>query len=261
MQPFWYRHFPRATYLARKIDRASYEPEMELLGVLCAPDKTGIDIGAKVGMYTYRIRKHSRDVVAFEPIPLFHSYLHKVFGTRRARIEPYAVSNKRANVTLRMPYDSGGGPQFGRSTIDPANKLAHKVVATVQELEIETRTVDDYAFDAVGFIKIDVEGHELAVLEGARKTIERDHPNLLIECNDDHFPDAVASVQKWMKDAGYDLYFLEKRAIRPAAEYSREPHWTKQSIENFICIHSSRAGLIDQLRACAETANLRPRAL
>ena len=261
MQPFWYKHFPRATFLARKAVYASYEPEMELLGVLCEPTKSGIDVGAKVGMYTYRIRKHARDVTAFEPIPLFNTMLRKVFGGRRARIEPYAVSNERTKTVLRMPYDKGGGPQFGRSTIDTGNPLRHEVVARVEELEVETRTIDDYEWGGVGFIKIDVEGHELAVLEGAAKTIDADHPNLLVECNDDHCPGGVGKLTAWMQARGYDLYFLEQRQIRPVAEYDRDVHWKGQYIENFICIHRSRAGLVDELRRCAQTADLRPRSI
>jgi FkbM family methyltransferase len=257
MQAFWYRTFPRATFVARRLVGASYEREMQLLDVLCDRNKTGIDIGAKVGMYTYRIRANSAEVVAFEPIPLFHNMLKRVFEGKRGRIEPYAVSNKRGSAVLRMPYDQGGGAQFGRSTIDVGNKLEHHVVASVRELEVETRTLDDYDFDAVGFIKIDVEGHEMAVLEGAEKTIARHHPNLLVECNDDHAPNGVANLTKWMQEHGYSLYFLHQRVIRPVAEYDRNVHWKDHTIENFICVHESRPEVVKALHERAARTSLR----
>lgn len=83
---FFYRHFPRLVFPLWRLARANYEQEMELLDMLCHPSKTGLDIGAKVGMYTYRIRRHSSDVIAFEPIPLFNGMLKAVFDGKRDRV-------------------------------------------------------------------------------------------------------------------------------------------------------------------------------
>jgi FkbM family methyltransferase len=257
MRAFWYKRFPRATFVAKRMVGASYEREMQLLDTLCDRTKLGIDVGAKVGMYTYRIRAHSSEVVAFEPIPLFHNMLKRVFDGKRARVEPYAVSNRAGTAVLRMPYDDGGGPQFGRSTIAVGNKLEHEIVASVKELEVETRTVDNYEFDVVGFIKIDVEGHEMAVLEGAETTIAKHRPNLLVECNDDHAPGGVAKLTSWMRDRGYTLHFLHQRVIRPVAEYNREIHWKHHTIENFICVHESRPEVVTALNERAAHTSLR----
>ena len=236
------------THLARRLVRASYEREMELLPVLCDRERTGIDVGAKVGMYTYRIRDRSSDVVAFEPIPLFNQMLKKVFDGRRGRIEPFAVSDKRGTAVLRMPFDQSDTPQFGRSTIDTSNPLDHKLCARTEELEVETRRIDDYEFQNVGFIKIDVEGHELAVLDGAEKTISDQHPNLLIECNDDHNPSGVSKLITWLHARDYTTWFLAKGELLDASRYDRDEHWTRQHIENFIGVHSSRAAVCDSLR-------------
>ncbi len=260
MRPFWYRRFPRSTFLARRLVGASYEREMQLLDALCDPSKTGIDCGAKVGMYTYRIRARSSDVVAFEPNPLFNRMLQAVFDGKRARIEPYAVSNTRSVVTLRLPFNSAGSPEFGRATIEAANKLQHEVVARVEEVEVETRTIDEYAFSSVGFIKVDVEGHELAVLAGAERTIREQHPNLLIESNDDHQPGGVSALLAWLRERDYEVVFLDKRTLKDASEYDRAEHWTKHSIENFIGVHRSRGDVMERLRASAARASLRARA-
>lgn len=256
MQAFWYRNFPRLTFLARRIAGASYEREMELLDVLCDRERTGIDVGAKVGMYTYRIRANSSDVLAFEPIPLFHNMLKKVFEGKRGRIEPVAVSSSRGTAVLRMPFDHTGDAQFGRSTIDRANPLTHKQVARTEELEVETRTIDEYALPKVGFIKIDVEGHEVAVLEGAEKTIAEHKPNLLIECNDDHQPDGRAKLAAWLTAHDYDGFFVDGRTVKPMDQYDRAEHWEKHTIENFICIHRSRADVREKLAARVATAKM-----
>jgi FkbM family methyltransferase len=256
MQPFWYRTFPRLTFLARRLAGANYEREMELLPVLCDPARTGIDIGAKVGMYTYRIRQSSSDVVAFEPIPLFHNMLKAVFDGKRGRIEPVAVSDRRGRATLRMPYDQKGGAQFGRSTIDVGNKLTHEQCATVEEIEVETCTLDECAIPNVGFVKFDVEGHELAVLDGAVQTIATHKPNLLIECNEDHQQDGISKLAAWLDAHDYDAFFIAGRELLPIDRYDRTEHWDKHTIENFIGIHRSRGEVRERVAAHVKTARM-----
>src|SRR5213079_560886 len=100
--PFSYRRMPRLVFLMRRLSRANYEREMELLDLLCDRNRPGIDVGAKVGMYTYQM-------------------LRAVFEGKRGRIEPYAVSNQRGTAILRLPYDHEGKGKYGYSTIEPAN--------------------------------------------------------------------------------------------------------------------------------------------
>ena len=95
-------------------------------------------------MYTYRIRAHSSEVIAFEPIPMFNRILRTVFEGKRGRVEPYAVSDQRGTAKLRLPYGHDGTPKFGRSTIDPSNRFDPEVIARNEEIEVETRRIDDY---------------------------------------------------------------------------------------------------------------------
>jgi FkbM family methyltransferase len=244
--PFWYGRFPRLTFTMRRIAGANAEREMKLLDPLCDRTRIGIDVGAKVGMYTYRIRARSAEVIAFEPIPMFNRMLKAVFEGKRGRIEPYAVSNQRGRATLRMPYDSSGTRQFGRSTIDPANPL-EKAVARTDEIEVETRTIDEYELANVGFIKIDVEGHEVAVLEGAERTIAANKPNMLIECNDDHQPQATKKLAAWLAAHDYEGYFADGGKLVSIEQYDHAEHWAKRGIENFICVHKTRPDIRQQV--------------
>ena len=246
--PFSYRRMPRLVFLLRRFSRANYEPEMELLDLLCDRSRPSIDVGAKIGMYTYRIRRHSSEVIAFEPIPMFNRILRAVFEGKRGRVEPYAVSNQRGTAKLRLPYGHDGSPKFGRSTIEPANYFDPEIIARNDELEVETRRIDDYELPDVGFIKIDVEGHELAVLEGAAATLSRHTPNLLIECNDEHQPDAVKRLGGSLYAHGYAAVFVDGRELRSIDEYERDIHWSQRQIENFIGIHQSRPDVLDRLK-------------
>ena len=235
----WYARFPRSSHRVLRIYGANYEREMELLDALCDRSRTGVDVGAKVGMYTYRLLAHCSDVIAFEPIPLFSTMLERVFLEPRCRIEPYPLSNRRAPVTLRMPYRANGGPEFGRSTIDPANRLEHPKIHRCVERTVEARTLDEYDLRDVGFMKIDVEGHEVAVLDGAERTIGLSRPNMLVECNDDHQPDAVTKLAGWLERHHYAGYFALRGQLLPIASFAAE-HWQHHRIENFICIHAAR---------------------
>lgn len=245
---FFYRRLPRLSFWLNRMTRANYEREMELLEVLCDRARPGVDIGAKVGMYTYRIRAGSSSVTAFEPIPLFHDMLRAVFADKRGRVEPFALSDVRGRTVLRMPYAPDGESEFGRSTIHPANRLAHEKIGRVDELAIETRRLDDYDLGPIGFIKIDVEGHELAVLDGAAATLAAHTPNLLIECNEDHRPGGVAGLATWLEAHDYDAFFVAGRALLAIGDYDRAEHWLKGGIENFIGVHRSRADVVDRLR-------------
>jgi FkbM family methyltransferase len=236
---FFYRKFPRLVFTLRRIAGANKEREMALLDVLCDRKRTGIDIGAKVGMYTYRIRAQSSDVVAFEPIPLFNNMLAAVFNGKRGRIEPFAVSSTHAKVTMRLPYGHDDSREYGRSTIEPNNPLTSKVVARVEEIEVETRTIDSYTWSDVGFIKIDVEGHELSVLDGAVATLASHRPTMLIECNDEHHPEATARLATWLHAHDYDAVFMNGKQLCDIDGYVWAEHWSKHGIENFICVHRS----------------------
>src|SRR5687768_18222096 len=74
LRAWCYRRVPRLAFSVRRLARANYERGMDLLDVLCDPARTSIDVGAKDGMYTYRLLDRSRDVVAFEPGPM-HAHI------------------------------------------------------------------------------------------------------------------------------------------------------------------------------------------
>jgi FkbM family methyltransferase len=244
-----YQRLPRLMFWLRRIRRINYEREMELLDVLCDPGKTSIDVGAKIGMYTYRLLRHSRDVVAFEPIPVLVGMLRRVFANKPVSVMPYALSDAPGRATLRVPFGSNGEVKLGRSTIEPSNTLVHDDVADVDEIDVEKKTLDGCAIDNVGFVKIDVEGHEIAVIAGATATLERDRPTLLVEANDHHYPQAVAKSRAMLSGLGYRGYFIEKERLVEIESVEDNGHFARTSIENFIFVHASRPEVSERLVA------------
>lgn len=244
-----YARFPRLMFTLRRLERVNYEREMKLLDILCDPGRTSVDVGAKLGMYTYRLLRHSRDVVAFEPIPVLIDMLRRVFAGRPCRVEGCALSDAPGRTQMRIPYGKNGEVKFGRSTIEPSNPLAHDDVARVDTIDVELKTLDQCGLREVGFIKIDVEGHELAVLRGAAATLERDRPNLLVESNDHHHPGAVGKLTELLRAQGYRGYFLRKRHLVGLDSITDTDYFRRESIENFIFCHESRPEVRDRLLA------------
>jgi FkbM family methyltransferase len=242
-----YKRYPWLMFRLRRLQGINYEKEMELLDVLCDRDKTSVDIGAKLGMYTHRLLRHSRDVVAVEPIPLLVNMLERVFRKHKCHVVPCALSDQPGHTVMRIPYGSNGEVKFGRSTIEANNSLTHDDVAHVEEIEVELKTLDECGVEGVGFIKIDVEGHELAVLKGAVATLERERPNLLVEANDHHHPDAVSKLHGLLSGLGYRGLFLGPEGLAESKSVADATYFQRESIENFMFVHESRNDITDRI--------------
>ena len=94
-----------------------------------------------------------------------------------ARSYEIALSDQSGSGELLVPM-SGRTKAYSNQRTGLSK---HKVQGEHDVVQIETRTLDSYALDNVGFIKIDVEGYEHTVLKGARKTLMHCHPIMLIE--------------------------------------------------------------------------------
>ena len=183
---YWRRRFYalRDTY---------HEQELYLAPFLCDKDKTSIDIGADTGIYAIHTIGVSRDCLAFEPRKQEAETLREMarFFVIPVQVEAVALSANPGNASLRVLEKDPG-----RSTIEHGNALEDPDGSERSELTVITRRLDDYDLDAVGFIKIDVEGHELSVLHGATATIERCRPILLIEVEERHKPDSASRCEQ-----------------------------------------------------------------
>jgi FkbM family methyltransferase len=194
----WKRHFSN-------LKRLFHEQELYVAPFLCDKDKTSIDVGASEGIYTVHIIDRSRDCLAFEPRPTQASALREMVRCLAlpVEVEAVALSDMEGEAKLRILERDEG-----RSTIERDNSLAAADSSVTHELLVPTRRLDDYHLDAVGFLKIDVEGHELAVLQGASATIGRSLPLMLIEIEERHKPEAVGDVSEFLHHLDYEGYFI-----------------------------------------------------
>lgn len=172
-------------------------------------DGVFIDVGANVGIHTMAIAQHVSQggaVVAFEPHPVNHRLL--VQNLEQNHLRHVAAENlglAEAATTLT-----------GTGRVDGGNWS----LASQGEYRFEVRLVrlDDYLRDQplprLDLMKIDVEGAELRVLRGARKTIKRFHPLIVFEV----CPSWMAKMQTSVEDLfaellghGYSIHPLPGR--------------------------------------------------
>jgi FkbM family methyltransferase len=170
-----------------------------------------VDVGAWWGPWTYWLARVADRVVACEPLPELAAFISR-HAPENVHVENVALSDRRAAVPLWVP--AGGRGSEGRSSLDPrlADGRRSVVVPTVR--------LDDLELQGVGFIKIDVEGHELQVLHGAAETIAASRPVLLVEV-EDHFQHGagVAPVFDFVRSLGYSGQFLYRGAWRDIDEF------------------------------------------
>lgn len=186
------------------------EVELHVLDLLCDRDRDSIDIGANEGCYVSVMRRLSRKVVAFEPIPWLADKLVSRFGGD-ADIRKIALSSKGGRTTLLVPIVNGIDVE-GCATVD-ARAASH--YTSHREIAIETARLDDVYSGDAGFIKIDTEGHEEAVLEGAIQTINRSRPRLLVEIVDYLAPGGAARIGSFFEQLGYRGHFIYRRNVFP----------------------------------------------
>lgn len=146
-----------------------------------------LDVGANKGSYLYSMAHWAgaSPVVAFEPQRRLAQYLVGACqrcGLTNVTVENLALSNQQGELDLFIPGDSDSpGASLEAGIADKTQ--CRKETVTVTTLDTYTA---EKLLATVRVIKIDVEGHELAVVQGALELICRDKPLLVIECEGRH---------------------------------------------------------------------------
>jgi len=152
------------------------EPEIHLVSQLVDRSREAVDIGANIGVYTYRLSRSATRVHAFEPHPRLFRIL-AASGLRNVVPHRVALSSKAGRSTFFIPRASFGELAGWGSLV------RGRCPSAIEEIpiEVETATLDSFQIANVSFMKIDVEGHEIPVLQGARETIASSRPAILVE--------------------------------------------------------------------------------
>ena len=202
---------------AKRYLKKNTEREIRILKELVDPLKASIDIGVYRGIYSYFLSDLSEYVYAFEANPLLHKKIKSSLKNKtNIKIENIAISSSSGETELRIPirdvnadYDFEQKYRLGTATIHKVNNLENKSFATIKN--IKKITLDEYEFNhSIGFVKIDVEGHEIDIIKGAKKFILMHKPTMLIEIEKRHSgiepKSAITEIEKF----GYQSFFVDE---------------------------------------------------
>ncbi len=196
--------------------RDGHEGELRLLPAIVPRDRTAVDVGANRGNYTFFLSRLATHTVAYEPAPPMARFLREA-ALRRVEVREDAVSNAAGTLVYSAPLNVRGRPQYNIGRIGEPLPAGTRGV----ELPVKVVRLDDEALDNVGFMKIDVEGHEYQVIDGARALLARCRPNLLVEILEgrgDRKAVARNKTVQLLAELGYDIYVFARGALRPLGD-------------------------------------------
>lgn len=179
-----------ADHISRRIIRRHDWYERDLLDDIKARVKGGlaVDVGAHIGNHTvWMAAACGLQVVAVEPNPAARAQLERNVALNdlggQVRVIAAAAGPKRGRA--RNHDGNPGNSGMSRALDDPAG-------------DVPVITIDSLNLVDVSVMKIDVEGAELGILRGARKTLRRCHPVLYVEA-----VDTLPEVEQFLRPLGY----------------------------------------------------------
>ena len=214
--------FPESYLLKKRLIRAinkKYEKELDIIDKYADKSMDALDIGVYRGVYSYKLSQNFKTVHAFEPNPLLFPYLEKNLKKiiKNIKLYNYALSDINGKSELKLPLRSNSIFKdnieelfkLGAATMHPENEIDN-----YKKIPINIKKLDEIKIDnKIGFIKIDVEGHEKNVLEGGRETIKKDEPVLLIEIEEKHTRKPVEETINFVRSLNYEAYVYNNNKL------------------------------------------------
>jgi FkbM family methyltransferase len=214
------RYLYRAYRYRYRVDPA----EIRFMCELLRQGEVAVDVGCFKGAYTYWMRRcvgTAGSVIAFEPQPRQVEYLRGVVAAMKWQnvfIEGQGVSGAAGELELFKPASGHEASFVARD----------RAAGECETIRVPVTTLDAYFAGRSArpaFIKIDVEGHESAVLAGARDTLAASGPTLLVECEMRHRADGdVRPVFDFLASLGYVGSFFQGGKRRPLADFDPAQH-------------------------------------
>lgn len=201
---------PKTLYLriqSRRRLRNASEAETQLLPILA---RSGIflDIGANIGQWSLAGASAFRQVHAFEPDVQYASVLKRTMP-RNVVVHALGLSDHSGVGRFSVPLHEGE-ELVSRGSLEPNANPGFEEVTR----EVSLTTLDSLDLTDIDLMKIDVEGHEASVLDGAWKTIDRERPTLIVEIEERHHPGRSDSIIQALTSRGYACRYLHRGRLK-----------------------------------------------
>lgn len=140
-----------------------------------------LDIGSNIGQWTRPLAKKFQSVICFEPNPNFRECFKRNISEHNVVLWPYGLSDTEHKASQRF----------------------NSTVLSREAGDIDCRTLDSFGLTNVDFVKIDVDGFEVPLLAGARKTLTQNNPVVNIEMKRDKRLSTVHKCESILGELGY----------------------------------------------------------
>lgn len=202
---------------AKRASRLSNEPELRLLRILVA-GRTFVDIGANRGLYSFAaLAAGAKSVIAVEPVPRLAVDLQRRLGDHGV-VREGAISSTTGTATLLIPEVSGAARDT-RSTLAPMAGNRGKT------LTVRTERLDDLDIPRDAVLKIDVEGHEEAVLASGTALLRHRPPvALIVEAEERQVAGSPVRILDSMMEFGYVGWAIGDGVLIPARLFDARVH-------------------------------------
>jgi len=197
---------------------------------LCPNPRKVVDIGMNIGMNTIEYATFADEVYGFEPFPTsftlakkniscneiyndkayWFNHGEKASLARKANIKVYDVALGDAQKTVFI--NSFRDDKQNNITVNPTN------------LEVQQQRLDDYNFQDVDLIKIDVNGYEHEVVKGAIDTISKNRPIIqvnMIEAQLLNYQTSAESLMNWFTKKRYIALLANRRLCSPKWKFEK----------------------------------------
>lgn len=232
------------------------EVEEAIVPVFLSQTADCVDVGANRGRYTILMSLAARRVHAFDPNPKCIANLREL-ALPNASIYPCALSSDPGTSEYFVPVQDGTQMSIW-GTLERSIFATHHEVETIK---VEKTTLDSLSDRAISFVKIDVEGHEIEVLQGGKQLIAQQKPVFMVEAEERHRPGAVAQINDFFSAYGYECFFILDRQILPFASFDNDyqnpaalqvdaPRSQMRYVNNFVFIPTTAdiSSLLDQMQ-------------
>ncbi len=229
----------------KNLSITEFDAELLLLEFLLNRDSVFFDIGTNKGEYAYYTEKliDPKNIYLFEPEKTLNKQLKAIF--KHCQIFDIALSDRKGVHLFKIPLINGIADNC-LSSLEVENKEQNETESIIYE--VKTDTLDNFIKEKdlhPDLIKIDVEGHELSVLQGGQNYIANYHPTLIIEIEQRHHSSInIETVFESFKNKGYACYYYSKKQSR-LFSYDDKSYLTNSAeyfgkidyINNYIFIH------------------------
>ncbi len=199
---------------AHNLLQRKVEPEFLWIKEILIKDSVFIDVGANVGAYLYTLENHlkSENIFAFEPNQQLFKRLKRLFP--KVNLFSVALSDISTTAEFKIPVINGERVHT-RGTLQTSIKEKNEEKIILQKVEVKPLDELNINLKRLDFIKIDVEGNEMQTLRGARKTIEKFKPILMVEMEQRHHKENLWMLISEIADWGYSVNYLDRETLQP----------------------------------------------